>query len=235
MMRDDPCIKIIGVGWAGIFSVSYLAKMNDTLNLYGIDSCWNTYVGATIDFPDYWIMEDTFIPIGRIATRRLGAGACIPRGQAAAMESLDEIKKVIQGADIVILTAGLGGGISSGATPIIAKLCKENGIWTAGIFTIPFSHENIVRIENAKVSLHEMAPFFDHLYVLECDQIVDNIDKADLLKFIDPNTQEMLKSSKDRAAQEEMLRNTDRWSIINQKRANEVMRIYRLLKKQGKA
>ncbi|MEG1066992.1 MAG: cell division protein FtsZ, partial [Erysipelotrichaceae bacterium] len=89
-------------------------------------------------------------------TRGLGAGANPEVGKRAAEESKDEIVKVLQGADMVFVTAGMGGGTGTGAAPVIAQLAKEMGILTVGVVTKPFGFEGKVRMKNAESGIAEL-------------------------------------------------------------------------------
>ena len=127
----------------------------------------------------------------------------------AAHESIDAIKIVLQDADIVILTAGLGGGIGSGVTPFVARLSKDNGIKTMGVFTVPFQLENAKRKKNASNSLTEMVNYLDYISILECDQIVDDKDGE-------------MKAHKLEAWWKA-------WEIIDQERTSEIIRVLKEL------
>ena len=176
-MKEQLRIKIIGVGGSGSVSVSNLYEMDgDNIRLYAIDSCINTYGRLQYIAGDFWVMGENWIQIGKELLGGLGAAACPKNAGLAAHENIDAIKKVLQDADIVILTAGLGGGIGSGVTPVVAELCKNNGIRTMGVFTVPFQLESVKRTMNATNSLREMVEHFDYISILKCDQLVDDID-----------------------------------------------------------
>ena len=118
------------------------------------------------------------IQIGEKLTRGLGAGANPEVGKRAAEESKDEIVKVLQGADMVFVTAGMGGGTGTGAAPVIAQLAKEMGILTVGVVTKPFVFEGKVRMKNAESGISELKSKVDTLITIPNDRLLQIVQKS---------------------------------------------------------
>lgn len=118
------------------------------------------------------------ITIGRGTTRGLGAGANPDIGKRAAEESTEEIKAAIEGADMLFITAGLGGGTGSGSAPIIAELARSMGILTVGVVTKPFSFEGLRRKKHAEEALANLKGKVDTLITIPNDKILSLIDKT---------------------------------------------------------
>jgi cell division protein FtsZ len=120
---------------------------------------------------------DVKMPIGSDVTRGLGAGADPSVGSSAAMESRDELKEALKGADMVFVTAGEGGGTGTGAAPIVAKLAQEIGALTVGVVTKPFSFEGRRRAEIASRGVDELRDEVDTLIVIENDRLLQVVEK----------------------------------------------------------
>jgi cell division protein FtsZ len=118
------------------------------------------------------------ITIGRGTTRGLGAGANPEIGKRAAEESMEEMKKELEGTDMLFITAGLGGGSGSGAMPVIAELARSMGILTVGVVTKPFSFEGAKRKKNADEALELLRGKVDTLITIPNDKILSLIDKT---------------------------------------------------------
>ena len=126
-------LKVVGVGGAGGNAVNRMVEFG----LRGVE-----FVSINTDRQALFTSKaDIKVQIGEKATQGLGAGAEPAVGRAAAEESIDEINDAIRGADLVFITAGMGGGTGTGAAPIVAKAAKEQGILTVGVVTKPFSFE----------------------------------------------------------------------------------------------
>lgn len=106
------------------------------------------------------------------AEKGLGAGADPEKGRKAAIESSDEIRKALEGADMVIISAGMGGGTGTGASPVIAAIARELGALTVGIVTTPFSFEGSQRNKNSKAGLEEFKKEVDSLIVVSNDKLL---------------------------------------------------------------
>src|SRR4029077_11859875 len=117
------------------------------------------------------------IHIGAKATRGLGAGADPVVGHAAGMESRDELKEALKGADMVFVTAGEGGGTGTGGAPTVAELAREIGAITVGVVTRPFSFEGRKRAEQAELGIRDLRENVDTLIVIENDRLLQVVDK----------------------------------------------------------
>ncbi len=111
--------------------------------------------------------------LGRRSTRGLGAGALPQVGEQAAREAEDELKAVVQGADIVFVTCGLGGGTGTGSAPVVAQMAKESGALTIAICTSPFKAEGSVRMENAQYGLERLRAVADTVIVIPNDKLLE--------------------------------------------------------------
>jgi cell division protein FtsZ len=173
-------IKVVGCGGAGNNTVSRLMQM-------GIKNVET--IAINTDALDLLYTDaNKKILIGKETTRGLGAGADISVGKKAAEEQRDEIKNAIKGADLLFLTAGLGGGSGSGSLPLVAQLAKEMNILTIAVVTLPFLMEGRHRAENARIALEELEQYVDTLIVIQNEkllEIVPNLTLAEAFKFAD--------------------------------------------------
>jgi cell division protein FtsZ len=122
------------------------------------------------------------IQIGEKLTRGLGAGAKPEIGEQAAEESKDDIMKALAGADMVFVTAGMGGGTGTGAAPVVAKCAKEMGALTVGVVTKPFAFEGKVRSRNAESGIEKLKANVDTLLIVPNDKLLQTMDKGVSLK-----------------------------------------------------
>ena len=157
-------IKVIGVGGAGGNAVAHMVAVG----IEGVDFiCANTDAQALQN-----TKVTTKLQIGRNITKGLGAGADPTIGQEAAFEDRDRIKEVIEGADMLFITAGLGGGTGTGAAPVIAELAREFGILVVAVVTRPFSMEQGKRVQVAEHGLGELAKHVDSLITIPNDKLL---------------------------------------------------------------
>lgn len=169
-MSPGADIRVLGAGGGGSNAVR---RMIDS-KVQGVDFiAVNTDVQALYHNP-----APKKLTIGRGTTRGLGAGANPDIGKKAAEESMEEIKKAIEGADMLFITAGLGGGSGSGAAPIIAELARSMGILTVGVVTKPFSFEGLKRKKQAEEALENLKGKVDTLITIPNDKILSLIDKT---------------------------------------------------------
>ena len=119
----------------------------------------------------------TVLQIGEKITKGLGAGAQPEVGQKAAEESIEEVKKIIEGADMVFVTCGMGGGTGTGAAPVIAGAAKEMGILTVGVVTKPFRFEAKTRMNNALAGIENLKKAVDTLIVIPNDKLLEIVDR----------------------------------------------------------
>jgi len=162
-------IKVIGVGGGGGNALNRMVKAN----LRGID-----FIAVNTDAQALYHSEATIkINIGKATTRGLGAGSNPDVGRQAAEESREEIRQTIEGADMVFITCGMGGGTGTGAAPVIAEIAKEMGILTVGVVTKPFSFEGHRRRQQADDGLENLKNKVDTLITIPNDKILSIIDK----------------------------------------------------------
>jgi cell division protein FtsZ len=162
-------IKVLGVGGGGGNAVNRMIKAG----LKGID-----FISINTDAQALYHSEaPTKINIGRATTRGLGAGSNPDIGRQAAEDSIDEIKEVIQGADMIFITCGLGGGTGTGGAPVIASAAKEMGILTVAVVTRPFSFEGHRRKTQADEGFENLKNKVDALITIPNDKILAIIDK----------------------------------------------------------
>ena len=160
---QEAVIKVIGVGGGGGNAVSHMLSAN----LEGVDFiCANTDVQALNKSG-----VDTLLPIGSNLTKGLGAGANPQVGQQAAMEDRDRIKEHLQGADMVFITAGMGGGTGTGAAPVVAEVAKELGILTVAVVTKPFTFEGGKRAQVADAGIKALRESVDSLITIPNDKL----------------------------------------------------------------
>ena len=162
-------IKVIGVGGGGNNAVDRMIEKG----LDGVEF-------ITVNTDHQALARSgapTKIQIGEKITRGLGAGANPEIGTKSAEESKDEILEAIKGADMLFITAGMGGGTGTGAAPVIAGIAKEQGILTVGVVTKPFSFEGRKRMINAEKGIIELKQNVDTLVVIPNDKILQVIDK----------------------------------------------------------
>lgn len=162
-------IKVIGVGGGGGNAVNRMIKsgltgvefwlMNTDLQVLNYASCKNK------------------IQLGSKLTNGLGAGGEPQVGEKAAEEAQQEITQAIEGADMVFVTAGMGGGTGTGAAPIVAKIAKDLGILTIGVVTKPFSFEGKRRANQAQQGLEKLRESVDALIVIPNDKLLDVVDR----------------------------------------------------------
>ncbi len=164
-----PKIKVLGVGGSGSNTISRIAKFN----VRGVELiALNTDAQAL-----HFCKAEHKILIGKNITSGLGAGMDIELGKKAAEENAKEITEFLQGADMVFITCGLGGGTGSGATPVIAKIAKDLGILTVVAVTTPFSFEGEQRKKIAEISLQSLRGNTDSLLIISNDNLLKIIDE----------------------------------------------------------
>ncbi|MBN2043146.1 MAG: cell division protein FtsZ [Candidatus Aenigmarchaeota archaeon] len=158
-------IKVVGVGGAGGNTLSRLMQ----IGIVGAES-----LGVNTDAQDLLYTDaDQKILIGKELTGGLGAGADPRIGMEAAKESREEIRKALEGADMVFVTCGLGGGTGTGAAPMVAEIAKKIGALTVGIVTLPFTMEGRGRGKNAQEGLENMESVADTLIVIPNDKLLE--------------------------------------------------------------
>jgi len=162
-------IKVIGVGGGGTNAVN---RMVDA-GLGGVE-----FIAVNTDAQALLMSDaDVKIHIGSQVTRGLGAGANPEVGHAAAMETRDELKDALKGADMVFVTAGEGGGTGTGAAPIVAEISRELDVLTVGVVTRPFAFEGRRRAEVAQSGIDSLRERVDTLIVIENDRLLQVVEK----------------------------------------------------------
>ncbi|CCV64442.1 Cell division protein FtsZ [Alteracholeplasma palmae J233] len=167
--NQKPVIKVIGVGGGGNSAVNRMIE-NDVKGV--------SFVAMNTDAQVLKVSKaDERLQLGKRLTRGLGAGAKPEVGKQAALESEDEIREVLSDADMVFITAGMGGGTGTGAAPIIARIAKEMGCLTIGIVTKPFVFEGPGRTQAALYGLEELRPHVDTLIVIPNERLLSIADQ----------------------------------------------------------
>ena len=162
-------IKVIGVGGGGGNAVNQM--INEKVK--GVD-----FIVANTDLQALdGSAAQTKIQLGPKLTRGLGAGSNPEVGAKAAQESESQISKTLEGADMVFVTAGMGGGTGTGAAPVIAKIAKDSGALTVGVVTRPFSFEGSRRAKLAEEGLERLKKSVDTLIVVANNRLLEMIDK----------------------------------------------------------
>ncbi|MDR2598624.1 MAG: cell division protein FtsZ [Holosporales bacterium] len=155
-----PKIVVIGVGGAGGNAVNNMIR----LNLEGVD-----FVAANTDaqaLKQSLVPPSQRIQLGLSVTQGLGAGSKPDVGKAAAEESSDEILRFVSGANMVFITAGMGGGTGTGAAPVVARIARDAGILTVGVVTRPFAFEGANRSKSADGGINELHQYVDTLLII---------------------------------------------------------------------
>src|SRR5690554_4377489 len=141
--------------------------------LKGVD-----FISVNTDKQALYVSQATQkIQIGEKLTKGLGAGANPEIGQKAAEESKDDIAQILKGADMVFITAGMGGGTGTGAAPIVAEIARELGILTVGVVTKPFIFEGKQRMINAEMGISELKSRVDTLVTIPNDRLLQVVEK----------------------------------------------------------
>ncbi len=163
-------LKVVGVGGGG----------NNAVNRMIDDGMQNVeFIAINTDGQALNLSKaENKIQIGEKLTRGLGAGANPDIGKKAAEESREQIEDAIEGADMVFVTAGMGGGTGTGAAPVVAKIAKEMGALTVGVVTRPFSFEGRKRQQQASDGVEAMKAAVDTLIVIPNDRLLDIVDKS---------------------------------------------------------
>ncbi len=160
-------IKVIGVGGGGNSVIKRIASDD------GVDM---GLIAVNTDRKQLQTLDEqkiNILHIGKDTTRGLGTGGKVALGEAAAQNDESLIKNAISGADMIFITAGMGGGTGTGAAPIIAETAHSMGILTIGIVTIPFSFEGSRKKKTAMAGVNKMRPFLDALIVVHNDKLME--------------------------------------------------------------
>ncbi|MTI85097.1 MAG: cell division protein FtsZ [Firmicutes bacterium] len=162
-------IKVIGVGGGGNNAVNRMINSG----LKGVE-----FIAVNTDAQALQMaLASNKIQVGSKLTKGLGAGANPEIGQKAAEESRDEIEQVLRGADMVFVTAGMGGGTGTGAAPVVAEVAKEVGALTVGVVTKPFTFEGRKRMNQAETGIEELKNKVDTLITIPNDRLLQVVEK----------------------------------------------------------
>ncbi len=169
----NAVIKVIGVGGGGGNAVDHMVNNQ----VEGVDFiCANTDKQALTK-----MNASTLLHMGDNVTRGLGAGANPDIGRQAAVEDRDQVREVLQGADMVFITAGMGGGTGTGAAPVIAEVAREMGILTVGVVTKPFPFEGKKRMDVAEKGIDALAQHVDSLITIPNGKLLQVLGKVSLV------------------------------------------------------
>lgn len=177
-MKTEPMqytnIKVIGVGGGG-------------------NNAINRMISAGLDGVEFWSVNtdaqalhaslaENVMQIGTAATQGLGAGADPQIGEKSALESIDDVKKSIEGANMIFITAGMGGGTGTGASSVIAGVAKQAGALTVGVVTKPFRFEGPIRMRQAEAGIDKLRGEVDALIVIPNDKLLQVVQQTTSLK-----------------------------------------------------
>ncbi len=167
---QSAVIKVIGVGGGGGNAVKHMISNQ----VEGVDFiCANTDAQALTD-----ICSRTVLQLGNNITKGLGAGANPEVGRKAAMEDRDRIHEALEGADMVFITAGMGGGTGTGGAPVVAEVARELGILTVAVVTKPFPFEGRKRMEVAEQGMRELREHVDSLITVPNEKLLSVLGKS---------------------------------------------------------
>ncbi len=183
----DPVIKVIGVGGGGGNAVQHMVSAG----IEGVDYiCVNTDVQALKKMDVRATMQ-----IGSSITKGLGAGADPGIGRQAALEDRERIQEAIEGSNMLFVTAGMGGGTGTGATPVIAQIAKEMGILTVAVVTKPFGFERTKRMAQAEAGIKELSAVVDSLITIPNDKLMPVLGKDTSLLEVFEKANDVLKGA----------------------------------------
>ena len=163
-------IKVVGIGGGGGNAVNTMIDCN----VYGVD-----FIVTNTDAQALRMSRATSkIQIGAQLTKGLGAGANPDTGREAAVESREQLAKALQGADLIFIAAGMGGGTGTGGAPIVAEVAREVGALTVGVVTKPFTREGKQRLAKAESGIKELKKYVDSLVVIPNDRLLGLAGKS---------------------------------------------------------
>jgi cell division protein FtsZ len=183
----DPIIKVIGVGGGGGNAVQHMVSAG----IEGVEYlCVNTDVQALKKMDVRTTMQ-----IGASITKGLGAGADPGIGRQAALEDRERIQEMIEGSNMLFVTAGMGGGTGTGAAPVIAQIAKEMGILTVAVVTKPFAFERSKRMNQAETGIKELANVVDSLITIPNDKLMPVLGKQTSLLEVFEKANDVLRGA----------------------------------------
>ncbi|NKQ35612.1 MAG: cell division protein FtsZ [Chloroflexi bacterium] len=168
-LENIACIRVTGVGGGGCNAVNRMIAEG----ISGVD-----FIAVNTDNQALLLSDAPVrVRIGEKLTRGLGAGGHPEQGEKAAEESVDELYEVLKGADMVFITAGMGGGTGTGAAPVVARVAREQGALTIGVVTRPFLFEGSKRSTSAEQGIEKLKEHVDTLIVIPNDRLLELTDK----------------------------------------------------------
>ena len=180
-VKEGAKIKVIGVGGGGCNAVNTMIREGLTRVEYIVANTDSQALNASL--------APTKVQLGSEITKGLGAGANPEIGRKAALDEYEKLSEVIDGADMVFITAGMGGGTGTGASPIIAKLCKELGVLTVGVVTKPFDFEGKKRSRQAGEGIKHLEENIDSLITIPNQRLLhiagESLSLVDTFKTAD--------------------------------------------------
>lgn len=169
-MNSNVNIKVIGAGGAGGNAINDMIESG----VIGVE-----YIAANTDAQDLnKSLADIRVQLGEKLTKGLGAGADPEVGKLAAEEDIEKLRQLLEGTDMLFITAGMGGGTGTGSAPVIAKVAKEMEILTVGIVTKPFNFEGGKRKKNADIGIENLKKNVDSLVIIPNDKLFELPDKT---------------------------------------------------------
>ncbi|MCP4429009.1 MAG: cell division protein FtsZ [Chloroflexi bacterium] len=168
-LENIACIRVVGVGGGGCNAVNRMIAEN----VSGVD-----FIAINTDNQALLLSDaPTRVRIGEKLTRGLGSGGNPEAGEKAANESVEDLHEALEGADMVFITAGMGGGTGTGGAPIVAKVAREQGALTIGVVTRPFLFEGSQRDKAAEEGIEKLKEQVDTLIVIPNDRLLELTDR----------------------------------------------------------
>jgi cell division protein FtsZ len=184
---QQAVIKVVGIGGGGGNAVDHMVSAS----IEGVE-----FINANTDVQSLnRTNADTVLQLGANLTKGLGAGANPDIGRQAAMEDRDRIAETIQGADMVFITAGMGGGTGTGAAPIVAQIAREQGALTVAVITKPFPFEGGKRMSIAATGIEELSEYVDSLITIPNERVLDVMGKQATLLEAFAKANEVLRNA----------------------------------------
>ncbi|QXO16913.1 MULTISPECIES: cell division protein FtsZ [Vibrio] len=186
-MSDEAVIKVVGVGGGGGNAVEHMVRESiEGVEFISINTDAQALRKTSVS---------TVIQIGGDITKGLGAGANPQVGRDAALEDRERIKEVLEGADMVFVAAGMGGGTGTGAAPVIAEVAKELGILTVAVVTKPFSFEGKKRLSFAEQGIEELSKHVDSLITIPNEKLLKVLGRGITLLEAFASANDVLKNA----------------------------------------
>lgn len=169
LFEMQAIIKVIGVGGAGGNAVNRMVE-------HGLEGVHTVAVNTDVQALGH-SLADVRLPIGAVLTKGMGSGGDPGKGEASLKESERAVAEILEGSDLVFITAGMGGGTGTGAAPLIAQLARRMGIMTIGIVTKPFPFEGARRKAQAEAGIEALRAHVDTLLVIPNSKLMETLDR----------------------------------------------------------